>query len=321
MSSSVQAGSAAKEKGHRWGKKGVSPRKPGARRVTPSKTLGDVLSSYGAGAGGAAVPEPLALRGLRSRSGAKRGRWASSAAVGTEARGGGGSPHRARLGLWNPELGLHPPGAWPSSPAPLGSQPHLRRPQSPRAVLPLQPQCPHPRRVSVVCRGGRGGRGGCVHRSAAVGGSAAGFPAEKRPHPSPGLFETLNRNRRQEAPGRPGSGPSPDFPPGWGRNDSPPSPFPRFPCLHFSSRPRGGPCSGPQPLARHPRRRGPGSQSKAAPARRGFSGPGLPPARHPGLGTPPPAHARPLPYCKAWRVLPALPVRPGKGRGRAAQGV
>lgn len=118
-----------------------------------------------------------------------------------------------------------------------------------------------------------------MHRSAAVGASAAGFPAGKRPHPSPGLFETLNRNRRQEAPGRPGSGPSPDFPPGWGRNDSPPSPFPRFPCLHFSSRPRGGRCSGPQPLARHPRRRGPGSQPKGAPARQGFSGPGLPPAR------------------------------------------
>lgn len=118
-----------------------------------------------------------------------------------------------------------------------------------------------------------------MHRSAAVGGSAAGFPAGKRPHPSPGLFETLNRNRRQEAPGRPGSGPSPDFPPGWGRNDSTPSPFPRFPCLHFSSRPRGGRCSGPQPLARHPRRRGPGSQPKGAPVRQGFSGPGLPLAR------------------------------------------
>ncbi|XP_073644875.1 rap guanine nucleotide exchange factor 3 isoform X8 [Tursiops truncatus] len=68
--------------------------------------------------------------------------------MGTEAQGGDGFPHRARLGLWNPELDLHPPGAWPSSPAPLGSQPHLQRPQSPSAVLPLQPQCPHPRRVS-----------------------------------------------------------------------------------------------------------------------------------------------------------------------------
>lgn len=163
MSSSVQAGSAAKGKGHRWGKKGVSPRKPGARRATPSKTLGDALSSYGAGAGGAAVPEPLSLRGLRSRSGAKRGRWASSAAMGTEAQGGDGFPHRPRLGLWNPKLDLHPPGAWPSSPAPLGSQPHLQRPQSPSAVLPLQPQCPHPRRVCVcVGRGEGGGRGVCI---------------------------------------------------------------------------------------------------------------------------------------------------------------
>nr|XP_030691153.1 rap guanine nucleotide exchange factor 3 isoform X3 [Globicephala melas] len=68
--------------------------------------------------------------------------------MGTEAQGGDGFPHRARLGLWNPELDLHPPGAWPSSPAPLGSQPHLQRPQSPSALLPLQPQCPHPRRVS-----------------------------------------------------------------------------------------------------------------------------------------------------------------------------
>ncbi|XP_060022421.1 rap guanine nucleotide exchange factor 3 isoform X2 [Lagenorhynchus albirostris] len=68
--------------------------------------------------------------------------------MGTEAQGGDGFPHRARLGLWNPELDLHPPGAWPSSPAPLGSQPHLQRSQSPSAVLPLQPQCPHPRRVS-----------------------------------------------------------------------------------------------------------------------------------------------------------------------------
>ncbi|XP_026961844.1 rap guanine nucleotide exchange factor 3 isoform X3 [Sagmatias obliquidens] len=68
--------------------------------------------------------------------------------MGTEAQGGDGFPHRPRLGLWNPKLDLHPPGAWPSSPAPLGSQPHLQRPQSPSAVLPLQPQCPHPRRVS-----------------------------------------------------------------------------------------------------------------------------------------------------------------------------
>ena len=43
---------------------------------------------------------------------------------------------------------------------------------------------------------------GCTHRSAAVGGWAAGFPPGKWPSPSLSLFETLNRNRRQGAPGR-----------------------------------------------------------------------------------------------------------------------
>lgn len=64
------------------------------------------------------------------------------------------------------------------------------------------------------------------------GSAAAGFPTGKQPDPSPGLFETLNRNRRLYArPGSAGSGPSPDFPPGWGHNDSPPPsspPPPRF---------------------------------------------------------------------------------------------
>lgn len=60
--------------------------------------------------------------------------------------------------------------------------------------------------------------------------------------------------------------------------------------MHFSSRPRGGQCSGSQPLPRHPGRRDPGTHPRAASASRGFSRLRLRPAR-----LPPGSRLRPLP--------------------------
>lgn len=68
-------------------------------RLLPKPSLKNG-TSYAAGAGGIADPEPLSLRRLRSRR-VKRGRWATDAAVGTEAREGDGPPHIAGLRLRN----------------------------------------------------------------------------------------------------------------------------------------------------------------------------------------------------------------------------
>lgn len=68
-------------------------------RLLPKPSLKNG-TSYAAGAGGIADPEPLSLCRLRSRR-AKRGRRATDAAVGTEAREGDGPPHIAGLRLRN----------------------------------------------------------------------------------------------------------------------------------------------------------------------------------------------------------------------------
>lgn len=59
-------------------------------------------------------------------------------------------------------------------------------------------------------------RAGCVHVGRRVGawgvylGAQPRFPTRKQPNPSPEQLETLNRNRRQDAPA--GKRPQPGFP-------------------------------------------------------------------------------------------------------------
>lgn len=193
------------------------------------------------------------------------------------------------------------------------------------AVFPLQPQLPQPSPGRAggwcvcVCVG-RGVGGWGVRMGEQGGRLGSGIPhgkaAQSLPRP------VRDPEPKQEA-GRPwpGSGPSPDFPSGWGCNDSSPSPFPQFPCLHFSSRPRGGRCS-------------------LSPRQPGHPGPAAP-AHIPGLLLPPgflraPARARSaypsrdstpagplpyaLPYSKARRLLPAPSARPGGEGGGQHRG-
>lgn len=156
------------------------------------------------------------------------------------------------------------------------------------------------------------------------GGSAAGFPTGKQPSPSPELFETLNRNRRQDAPGREAAPARISLPGGAAMTHPPPS-SPRFPCLHFSSRPRGGRCRHSRPVPRHRGRGGPGTQAGAAPAPLGFLGSQAGPRpTTPESGL----HPRPMPApfptpsptVRPGASSPPSQAVPGRGRGRGAQG-
>lgn len=152
------------------------------------------------------------------------------------------------------------------------------------------------------------------------GGSAAGFPTGKQPSPSPELFETLNRNRRQDAPGREAAPARISLPGGAAMTHPPPS-SPRFPCLHFSSRPRGGRCRHSRPVPRHRGRGGPGTQAGAAPAPWGFSGLKLAPALLPPSPDstpgpcPPPSLHPPPPSGPAPPLRPLRRSRGGEGGG------
>lgn len=127
---------------------------------------------------------------------------------------------------------------------------------------------------------------------------------------------------KQEA-GRPwpGSGPSPDFPRGWGCSDSSPSPFPRFPCLHFSARPRGGRCKPLAAATRTPWPCCPGTHPRAAPAPEVSQGSGSCPLCVPESGgTPPLRVPGPTPSPTVTPGVsspPPRPVREGKGAGSA----
>lgn len=179
-------------------KKGVLPGKLGAGRDSfqnPHPGPDQLL-----GAAGVAARSPC-LPAVSEAGVGRRGRlWAMCAGGKLKPRQAAGFRYRARTGLWNPRA-LPPAaqqpgsalGAWFSK---TPSLPQLSHNSGPhpfwKAALLPKPQFPLPRRC-VCVYGGRGtGRGG----------SAAGFPTGKQPNPSPGLFETLNRNRRQDAPGR-----------------------------------------------------------------------------------------------------------------------
>ena len=142
---------------------------------------------------------------------------------------------------------------------------------------------------------------GCVQRSAAVGGWAAGFPPGKWPSPSPSLFETLNRNRRQGAPGREAA-PARISLPGGAAMTHPLPPAPRFlVCVSLPGRMAA--------LPRQPRRRRrcyrahtpgalrrPGFLEAKVPASSGYPAlrlrplpePAPFPTRAPGASSPPP---------------------------------
>lgn len=60
-----------------------------------------------------------------------------------------------------------------------------------------------------------------------MGSQAAGFPHGKAAQFQPRAAGNPEPKREAGRPW-PGSGPSPDFPPGWGRHDSLPPPFPSF---------------------------------------------------------------------------------------------
>ena len=159
---------------------------------------------------------------------------------------------------------------------------------------------------------------GCVQRSAAVGGWAAGFPPGKWPSPSPSLFETLNRNRRQGAPGREAA-PARISLPGGAAMTHPLPPSPRFlVCVSLPGR-----------MAALPRSPYPDSPAAAAAATghtlpgrygaRGFSRPRFPPA--PGTLRSDSAPCRsPPPSLPERQARPPRPLRSaleGKGAGRA----
>lgn len=97
-------------------------------------------TSFAAGAGGIADPEPLSLSRLRSRRRAKRGRWATDAAVGTEAQGGDGPPHIAGLGLRN-RGGARPSNPFSSQSSAPTPAPTIRerRPSIPASTSPPVP--------------------------------------------------------------------------------------------------------------------------------------------------------------------------------------
>lgn len=198
------ADSAAEGKGPRWDRKGASPRKPGAGRAPRPKTLINWQSPGAAGV--ASLPRPV-----RSGRGAARGRWAPCAGVETEARGGGepaGDSAVRGLGCHRPPTGSARwrPSSSSETPFFLWKLSHSFIPREAPSSL-CSPSFPI--RAGMRTAGGEGGVGR-ASGSAAGGGQAAGFPAGKQPPPAPGLSETLNPSRRQNAPA--GKRPQPGFP-------------------------------------------------------------------------------------------------------------
>lgn len=149
-----------------------------------------------------------------------------------------------------------------------------------------------------------------------VGGWVAGFPTEKQPNPSPGLFETLNRNRRQDAPGREAA-PARISLAGGAAMTHPPPPSPSFlVCISPPGHVAAGAASrrgNPDTLALLPRHT---SQGCSCP--RGFSGLWLVPALRTRVGTPPLRVPCPTPSPTVRPGVsspPPQPVREGKGAG------
>lgn len=149
-----------------------------------------------------------------------------------------------------------------------------------------------------------------------VGGWVAGFPTEKQPNPSPGLFETLNRNRRQDAPGREAA-PARISLAGGAAMTHPPPPSPSFlVCISPPGHVAAGAASSrgnPDTLPLLPRHT---SQGCSCP--RGFSGLRLVPALRTRVGTPPLRVPCPTPSPTVRPGVsspPPQPVREGKGAG------
>lgn len=237
----------------------------------------------------------------------KRGRWTTDAAVGTEAREDG-PPHIA-----GPDSGTAG-GARPSNPSSQSSapdsSPHCPRAPSFHSSLDFPNSC---RGCACACRAGRRRRMGCMHRSAAVEAGQRDSLRENAQSSQP----VRDPEPKQEAAPQP-KRPQPGFPPGWGRNDSPPSLFPRFlVCVSSPAAWRPYPRSPysqkplppPQPPLHTPRTlRPPGFLREAkVPAASGYPRP-----------DPAPCWSPPSP-ARAGRVLPAL-LSARRGRGRAAAG-
>lgn len=159
---------------------------------------------------------------------------------------------------------------------------------------------------------------GCMHRSAAVGGWAAGFPPGKWPSPSPSLFETLNRNRRQGAPGREAA-PARISLPGGAAMTHPLPPSPRFlVCVSLPGRVAALPRS-PYPSSPAAAAAAPGHTLPGRYGPRGFPRPRFPPAPATLRSDPAPCWSPPppLPERGARPPRPLLSAREGKGAGRA----